>query len=225
MRFSSGCITAALALVGAAAPVSAQAFEGRIAFKVSDDRGSTREMEYQVRDSKVRFEMPGRGGQSMAMVMDPANQKMLVLMSGQKMYMERSIAPTTAAAHAAQGKASVTATGRKETIAGHSCEHFLITDDKGGQFDACIAHGLGTFLQPPSGNPMAGGASAAGDWSSKIGKDGFPLKVTKGGTTIMEVTKIEKASLDPSLFSPPSDWKKFEMPNMPGMPGGRPPQE
>lgn len=219
MRFSSGCITAALVLAGAAAPVSAQAFEGRIAFTVSDERGTAHEMEYQVRDNKMRFEMAGRGGQSMAMVMDPANQKILMLMPGQKMYMERPFAPVAEAARGAEGKASVTATGRKETIAGHVCEHFLITDEQGAQVDACVAHGLGSFLQPPSGNPMAGGGAPANDWSAKIGKDAFPLKVTKGGKTIMEVTRIEKASLDPSLFSPPSDWKKLEMPMLPG---GRP---
>ena len=135
MRFSSGCITAALVLAGAAAPVSAQSFEGRIAFKVSDERGTAHEMEYQVRANKMRFEMAGRGGQSMAMVMDPANQKILMLMPGQKMYMERPLAPVAEAARGAEGKASVTATGRKETIAGHVCEHFLITDEQGAQVE------------------------------------------------------------------------------------------
>lgn len=175
-------------------------------------------MEYQLRDGKLRFEMAeGRDGKA-AMIIDPANQKMLMLMPAQKMYMERTFSGADDAAQAASGRAKITATGKKETVAGYACEHFLITDEDGKNIDACIAHGLGSFLRM-GGNPMSG-APAAKDWSAKIGKDGFPLKATKDGSTIMEVTKIEKMSLDPSLFSAPSGWKKFEMPSIPGM--GRP---
>jgi Domain of unknown function (DUF4412) len=219
MRFSSGCISAAVAIIGAAMPLSAQSFEGRISFKVADQHGASQEMVYQVRDNKVRFEMPGAGGLSGAMILDPANQKMIMMMPSQKMYMERAfVAPAAASGSAkAAANAKVTATGKKETVAGYQCEHFLVTDSDGASIDACIAHGLGSFMAPPAGNPMTGGASNANDWRSKLGKDGFPLKVTKGNTTVLEVTKIEKMSLDPSLFTPPDGWKKFDMPNMPGM--------
>ena len=95
MRFSSGCITSALAIIVAAAPLSAQAFEGRITFKVSSENGSSREMQYQVKDNKVRFEMPG-GRRTVAWRWSwiPGNQKMLMMMPAQKMYMEQTFAPT-----------------------------------------------------------------------------------------------------------------------------------
>ena len=139
------------------------------------------------------------------------------------MYMEQPFAPIADATRASQQntRATVTATGKKETIAGYKCEHYLVADADGANVDACVARGLGSFMQAPSGNPMAGGASTStNDWTGKLGKDGFPLKVTKGNTTVMEVTKIEKAPLDPSLFSAPDGWKKFDMPNIRGM---RPP--
>jgi Domain of unknown function (DUF4412) len=224
MRFSSGLITASMAFLAAAAPLSAQGFEGRIALKLTGDNGAPHDMEYQVKDNKFRFEAPNNRGQSAAIIIDPSNQKMLILMSAQKMYMERpmgAVAPMARPSQqAAAAHATVTASGRKETIAGYQCEHYLVTDDQGNTVDACLAHGLGSFMSPPSGNPMAGQASP-NDWSSKIGKDVFPLKVTKGDKTLLEVTKIEKASLDPSLFAPPEGWRKFDMPNIPGM---RPPQ-
>ena len=115
MRFSSGCITAGVALIAAAAPLSAQAFEGRIAVKVSSENGSSGEMEYQVRDNKVRIEMPVGGGQSMAMVIDPANQKMLILMPAQKTYLERAFTPAAAgrASQQAGARATVTPTGKE----------------------------------------------------------------------------------------------------------------
>ena len=96
-----------------------------------------------------------------------------------------------------------------------------MTDDDGASVDACLAHGLGSFMSAPSVNPMAGAVTSSSDWSSKLGKDAFPLRVTKGNTTIMEVTRIEKASLDPSLFVAPDGWKKFDVLNIPGMPGMR----
>jgi hypothetical protein len=218
MRFTTGCITAGIALVAATAPLSAQAFEGRITIKLSSESGQSREMEYLARDNKVRIEIPGQA-QSVAMVMDPANQKMLMLMTDRKIYVEGPFSPAAAARASEQagGRATVKATGKKETIAGYQCEHFLITDADGSSVDACIAHGLGSFLPPESGGPMAGVGSSNTDWSSQLGKDAFPLRVTKGNTTVLEVTKIEKTSLDPSLFTAPEGWKKIEMPNIPGL--------
>jgi hypothetical protein len=222
MRFRFDCLTASVALLAVAAPLSAQAFEGRIAFKVSGEDGSSRDMEYQVKDGKLRFEAPGGRGGGMAIVIDQKNQKMLMMMSAQKTYMERPFTPPTPDKVGAGAHATITATGKKETVAGYSCEHFIVTDDDGKSVDACLAHGLGTFMSPPSGNPMGGAAANNRDWTSKIGSDAFPLKVTKGNTPILEVTKIEKASLDASLFAPPDGWRKFDMPNIPGM---RPPPQ
>jgi Domain of unknown function (DUF4412) len=39
--------------------------------------------------------------------------------------------------------------------------------------------------------------------------------------TIMEVTGVERKSLDDSLFAVPADYKKTEIPGIPGMPAGK----
>jgi hypothetical protein len=69
-------------------------------------------------------------------------------------------------------------------------------------------------------NPMArGGTSVASAWQ-RIGSDWFPLKVQKvGAEKIFEVTKIEKKSLDNSVFAIPDGFTKMDMGGM----GRRPP--
>lgn len=215
------CVMAPLALIAAIAPLSAQGFEGVVTMHVATDKGASHDVEYQVKDGKLRVEIEGRGSPPSAIVIDPVNQRMLIMMTAQKMYMDRSLAGGAVSAKDAEraaARATVTPTGKKETIAGHECEHVLVTDDDGASVDVCVAHGMGGFMAAPT-NPMAGGSSGGG-WLSKLGNDAFPLKVTKGSTVVLEVTKIEQKSLDPSLFAPPEGWRKFDLPNLPGM---RPP--
>jgi hypothetical protein len=51
----------------------------------------------------------------------------------------------------------------------------------------------------------------------------FPLKMASiengQSKTIMEVTGVERKSLDDSLFTVPADYKKTEIPGMSGIPG------
>jgi hypothetical protein len=126
-----------------------------------------------------------------------------------------------------QGKhdAEVKPTGKTETIAGYSCEHTLITGDDGKTYDVCVAHGLGGFMLASAGTVgMArggrGGGGAADAWVRMLGNDAFPLKVQAvGGKVELEVTGIEKKSLDDALFKLPEGYM-----NMSGM-MGRPPHE
>jgi Domain of unknown function (DUF4412) len=119
----------------------------------------------------------------------------------------------------------VTSTGETETIAGVKCTHWKIGDET----DMCIAQGMGYF---------GGGGGGILDNLKNLGKrskikvdpefaefveDGaFPLKMSniKGGqsTTIMEVTSIERKSLDDSIFAVPAGYKKTDAPSIPGMP-------
>ena len=56
-------------------------------------------------------------------------------------------------------------------------------------------------------------------WMTQLGSRNFPLKVTKGGKTIMEVTAIEKQTLDAALFTAPEGFQSFAMPVRPKKPG------
>ena len=53
-------------------------------------------------------------------------------------------------------------------------------------------------------------------WASGLGPNTFPLKVTKGDKVILEVTGVEKKTLDAALFVAPPAFNKFEMPSIPG---------
>jgi len=116
----------------------------------------------------------------------------------------------------------VTSTGETETIAGFTCRHWLIGDK-----DVCVAKGLGYFGEGGSGgfldrvqNPaMREKYKAQLDANPEFAKfaegGAFPLKITviENGQprVIMEVTRIERKSLDDSLFTVPADYKKTEI--------------
>jgi hypothetical protein len=199
----------ALAIVlGALAPAlaAAQSFEGVVTAKIHADAGrEPMEMHYMLRQGVLRMEM-GRGEAGSVVIADSAKKTSYLLMPSRRMYMAM---PVTAGP-AEQKSPEIVRTGRKEKIAGHECEHWLVKDPS-GDLDACVATGLGTFSTAAS----MGRESA---WSGALREQqGFPLKVARAsGPTIMEVTKIESKRLDAALFTPPADYKKMEMPA--GMP-------
>src|SRR5258707_12806768 len=128
----------------------------------------------------------------------------------------------------------LTDTGNRETIAGHTCEHWLMGEKQ--NLDMCVAKGLGYFGMGGQGGgglsalknlafspKLLAEAAAHPEWVKFLEGGAFPLKMTStedGKVKMnMEATKIEKKALDDSLFSVPSDYKEF---SMGGMGGGKP---
>jgi hypothetical protein len=191
----------------APARAEAQAFEGLVTAKITLGEGGreAREVHYALRPGLVRIEMPGRGDARSVMIMDQTAKTTTMLMPAMKKYMVMPIPENTGEPReATRPPGEVVRTGKKETIAGYECEHWVV---KGGEHDvdACVAAGLGAFTMPARGRESA--------WTSVLrDQRGFPLKVARDGNTIMEVTKIEKKPLDASLFTPPSDYERMEMP-------------
>ena len=125
---------------------------------------------------KNRTEISGRG-ENTAMIMDMTTGVMTVLMPQQKMYMVMDMKKAGQAAAGmpfGKGKkdtgvgagvptamASIKATGRKETIAGHECEYYVMGEK--GEAEVCSAKGLGMFMmgQSPMGGAMGGMAAMA----------------------------------------------------------------
>jgi hypothetical protein len=89
----------------------------------------------------------------------------------------------------------------------------LVTSDDGGQVDVCLAKGMGSFIMGGSMGSRGRGSDAPPEVLSRLGNDAFPLKVTdpKRGATLFEVTKIEKKSLDDSMFAIPDGYQKIDM--------------
>jgi hypothetical protein len=113
----------------------------------------------------------------------------------------------------------IRATGRTETIAGHTCEHYVVAAD-GEQWDICAAKGLG-FMGAFGGNPMAGGR---GGLSVPVRhrqlyetfKDGFqPLRMERLADgrreLLMEVVSIDRKSLPAGHFEVPEGFRKMDM--------------
>ena len=217
MVFVIGAIVGAGAVAPAVA--RAQTFEGIVTMKVhgGDSAREPREMQYALRQGVARVEMPGHGDARGVVIIDRSAKTTTMLMPAQRKYMVIPI-PGGVGEHRAgdHPRAQIVRTGRKETIAGYECEHWLVKGVE-HEIDACVASGLGTFT-------MSAGREREDAWTGALrDQQGFPLKVTRaGGTAVMEVTKIEKKALDASLFVPPADYQKIEMPA--GSPAGQRPR-
>jgi hypothetical protein len=93
-----------------------------------------------------------------------------------------------------------------------------------------LAEGMGNFNDGASGGvldrlkALTNTQLQANREFSEFAEGGaYPLKtaVIENGQwkTIMEVSNIERKSLDDSIFTVPADYKKTELPEIPGMSG------
>jgi hypothetical protein len=223
----------AVSFAGRPAAAGAAGFEGVVVYKMTG-KGAAGELTQMYKGTKSRTEV-GAGGQSTAMIMDMGAATMIVLMPPQKTYMVMDMNKAGGALAGlpfGKGKKDpavsaaalkVTATGRKETIAGHECEYYVMGEK--GEAEVCSAKGLGMFMMGQS--PMGGGPSSlaalaamsANPDAVKLFADGFfPLKVINldGGKreVVLEATRVEKKTLDDTLFVPPPDYKEMKIPGL-----------
>ena len=205
---------ALLPLLCIAPPLAAQGFEGTVTMNVTSDNGNAHAMTFMLKGGKMRFE-PG-GGQ-VSVIIDPAAQRMLVIVNAQHMYMESSFADAAGAIQQKVADPLIVKTGKFETVAGYKCEDVTATDDDGKSVTICLSSELGGFRMPAASNPMA--PQQESGWLAQLGARNFPLRVKKDGKTVMEATAIEKKSLDSSLFVAPEGYQSFAMPPMRKKPG------
>lgn len=218
-------------------------FEGMIAMKMETENQTGAEMTYFLKGRHTRIEtkVANLPAGNAIMLWDLEGGKITTLMPAQKMYTTMDI--KTAAEDIKEMKKSqgqeepefprLTPTGKRETIAGYTCEHWLMGDNQ--DMDMCVAKGLGYFgMGGQSGGglgswknlvfgpKMLAAAATHPEWVKFLEGGAFPLKLSalKDGQVkmTMEATRIEKKSLDDSLFVIPTDYKEFSMPNIPKMP-------
>src|SRR4030095_7070914 len=214
-------------------------FEGTIAMKMETENQKEMQMIYFLKGKHARIEtkIPNLPEGEAAMLWDLESGKMTTLMPSRKMYLvmdlQKNAEAMREAAKGMKGTGDVdkfpklTPTGKQETIAGHTCEHWLIGDNQ--EVDMCVAKGLGYFgMGGQSGGgfgsfkncafspKMLAEAASHPDWVKLLEGGAFPLKLTtmEEGKLMMsmEATRIEKKSLDDSLFVIPSDYKEMSMP-------------
>ncbi len=202
---------AAVATPAVAHGQSSKQFQGVVTFQTEGGRT----FDYAIRNGLIRIDMNGESRRT-AMIMDPGSHKMYMLLPEQKSYMEMQV-PDMSEMDRSADNAKPVRTGKSEVIAGHKCEYWTVKEDK-GQVDICLANDMGGFQA--FSNQSIGNGSA---WQEAIGKDSFPLKVImhsdEGEQVALVATKVEPKTLDASLFTPPSSYKKMEMNmKMPGSP-------
>jgi hypothetical protein len=215
---------------------SAGDFEGVIKTTMTFDGKAVPITSY-VRPDRIRTETaaPEHPEVPFITITDLSKGESTTLLPAQKAYMTTSLEEMMNAAGQREESQfpKLTATGQKETIAGFTCEHYLMGDQQNDQrkVDMCVAKGLGFFgMGGSSGkagammfsSKMKEKAAANPEWSKFLEGGAYPLKmtVTEGGKTTMtsEVSSIERKKLDDALFTVPPDYKAMNVPGSIPMP-------
>ena len=216
-------------------------FEGIIAMSMNSGSERGAEMTYFLKGQHTRIEtkVPSSPEGSAVMLLDVQGAKMTTLIPSRKMYMtmdmkEAAAGMKGAASEMKESSANadekkfpkLTSTGQEETIAGYPCQHWLMGDKQ--DIDMCVAKGLGYFGMggQSSGSfkdlmfspKMLAAAAEHPEWVKFLEGGAFPLKMTstENGQVkmTMEATRIERKSLEDSLFVVPPDYKEFNLNNM-----------
>ena len=218
-----------------------EAFEGLITSKMTT--GSQQmEVRYAVKGSRSRIEtqLAAGGAQMGAVLIDFAAGSQTMLIPQMKTYTTfnwneqggvKNVMEKMAENAGSGNYFNATPTGKTETVAGHTCTHWILGEKQ--DTDACLAKGLGYFggggdsgsvfdklRNIALGDKTKAALQANPEFLKFVEGGVFPLKlsVIENGQprTIMEVTKVERKPLEDSLFAVPPDFKKMEIPGMPG---------
>ena len=218
------------------------AFEGAITAKLFSG-AQAMEIRYATKGSRMRVEtqLSQASAQTGVMLMDFSSGAQTMLIPQTKTYMTANLGELVG--KMTDGKVSsvdfpkLTSKGETEKVAGYTCQHWLIGDKQ--DMDVCMAKGLGYFgggggqpggiLEKLKNLAMGDKLKAQIESNPELAKfvegGAFPLKVAQiengQSKTIMEVTSVERKSLDDSIFNVPVDYKKMEIPGLPGMSAGK----
>jgi len=239
----------ALALVSVAAlsvPGQTRAqgtFEGMVAGTMALPDGKVAPFRYYQLGSRTRQEYSIEGHTG-AMIFDGTTGDMISIMPEQKKYMvinqRTASGPMRQLGEAMSGtgrggakppdfsKVKVTATGQRETIAGVTCEHYLLQNTEEPDkppMDMCAATGLGFMGLPGQANSMIPSTVALlrsqNPELARLARQGFfPLKMTfpdrqhPDKPLVWVVTQIDRHRPDAALFGPPAGYTPLEIPGM-----------
>lgn len=205
-----------LLILTAARTGTAQTFQGIIGLTTPNGP-----IEASVKNGKARFTTQTPMGPA-GIIMDPAASELYIIVDAQKMVM---VVKLNRDSTATSGDSTVvTPLAKRDTIAGHECRVFRFVSPKSAT-DICIASGLGNLGAAGlfGGGMRPGRPAALPAWTTALGQQGgFPLRVADTtGAVQYQVTKIEPKPLDDSLFVPPADYQRMQMPSFGRPPGDR----
>ena len=215
-------------------------FEGMVAGTMSPADGKVVPFRYYQLGSRTRQEYTAEE-HTMAMIYDATTGDIMTLIPQQKKYMVMNMRDMSAAgrqmadAMGGRGKGApdfsktkVTATGRRETIAGVSCEHYLFQNAEHPDdppLDICGAPGLGFMGMAGQATSMMPSTAALlraqNPDLARLARQGFfPLKMTFAERqhperqSVWVVTQIDRHRPDAALFQPPAGYTELKMPGM-----------
>jgi hypothetical protein len=187
-------------------------FEGDITIHTTRVGYPPADMVVKAKGDKLRFETPTSDGKTASAIFLPAENKLVVINDAQKVAMDMDLSGAKGAPNTDPNTSEVEKTGKKETIAGLGCEDYTVKDPSGKHTEVCIAEGLAFFDL----DAVRRGSSSS--WSKQMReKKMFPLRSVEfdqAGKEISrtEVTKIDKAKLDDSVFQVPGGYQHMALP-------------
>lgn len=195
---------------------SAKSFEGIVHYKLTS-RGHDMTNTYAIKGDQLRMEM-STGKNEMIGLYSASTGEVAMLMPAQNMYMtfggmDKMVEKAT------ETDGTLEKTGRSETIAGYSCDEYIVKDDK-QTYEIWCTKGLGRYVSFSDVQRSRGKNPV---WVTLLlEKELFPLRTIvkdrRGKVrSSMEATLVEPKQLDASLFEIPEGYKKFEMPNLGGL--------
>lgn len=198
---------------------SAADFEGKVKMKMTNGR-SEHVLTYSMKAGLVRTDFELGNGQTASAILDVPRDQMTMLMPEQQMYMVMPMRRTATAAGHDPDDVKLEKTGETQKILGYTCTKYLVKSDN-TTTEVWATDELGSFMGlGATGNPMTGRQAPSAAWEKALnGKNFFPLRVVGGGKDAfkLEALSVDKQSVPDSAFTPPANYRRFDMSNMPGM--------
>jgi len=182
-------------------------FEGAITMHIRSATGES-DMVVKTKGDKMRFETAGS-----YMLFDPATNTVTMVNDATKTFSVVDFSgPHAPRANTSPETAQIEKSGKHETIAGIDCEDWTV-HDAGKRSEVCVAQGIAFF----DVGSLKGGGSGGGLAKELRDKKLFPLRDVEydaSGKELsrMEVTKVEKKSLDDAELSVPQGYAKISLP-------------
>lgn len=216
------CSVVLLGVFGLAPTLRAQKlFEGTITYQVTPASGTPVEMILRSNGKKLREDMraPDTGDESTSyQVIDGESGDVLVVIPAAKQYMLhnfKKLRTATGKTNDSTAAADLAPTGRKETIAGRTCEVYVRNDQPGNEWCITSALGrLGAFDDQLTSNDAMSGAAM------QLFKNGaLVLRMSYGAALgypmTMVATKIDRSPPPTSIFKVPAGYTELKNPMMP----------
>jgi hypothetical protein len=201
-------------------------FEGTITYQMTPSGGTPVEMILRSNGKKLREDMraPGTADEANSyQIIDGESGDVMIVIPAAKQYMVNNF-KRLRGANGARGDsdrartdellADVVATGRKETIAGITCEVYVRKSQSGNEW--CLATNLGRF---GVFDDQLVGSNAMSNATRPFQNGALVLRMTAGAASghplTMVATSVDRTPPSPSLFRVPAGFTELKNPMIP----------